>query len=155
MILIGGGVLLGCAAQYKSQKAPEFTVVDLQGKKLALADYKGNVVLLEFWATWCGPCLISMPEVEKIEAEYRGKKFKVLSLSLDTNAEDVLGFLSRHPLPYRVALATDEIQYRYGVRGIPAFYIIDKNGFVTRYWGGYHPSLPTLWRKEISQLLGS
>ena len=97
--------------------------------------------------------VMSAPEVEKIAHEYKGKGVNVLRISLDDNVSTVRDFLSRHPVESRVAMTDGRVDGVYGVNGIPAFYIIDKKGFVRRSWGGYHPMMPQIWRKEIDQLL--
>ena len=136
------------------QAAPNFKLSDLDGKDFALQDYKGKVVLLDFWATWCPPCVMSSPEVEKLNKDYDGKDFAVLSLSLDQSEDPVRSFIKRRGLTNRVAMVKDSgVDTLYDVQGIPSFFLIDKQGRLARRWGGYSPRMPEVWRQEIDELL--
>ena len=153
----------GCGSQASSddgevtqraQKAPTFTLTDIKGKKFSLQDYRGKVVFLDFWATWCPPCVMSVPEVEKIVDEYKGKPFEAISISLDQDPDAVKSFVASHHMVNRIAIAGDnDVSEHYGVEGIPAFFLIDKKGNVVRSWGGYSRALPSEWRKELDRLL--
>ncbi len=148
------GLLVGCSAQSTSSKAPDFKLTDLSGKSFSLKDYKGKVVFIDFWATWCPPCVMSSPEVEKLGEDYQGKDFAIIRISLDDSEEPVREFLARHPDKVgRQAMTDHKVDSDYNVSGIPAFYIIDKEGNLGRSWGGYHPMMPQVWRKEIDTLL--
>jgi peroxiredoxin len=137
-------------------KAPNFELRDINGNRLALGDFKGKVVFLDFWATWCPPCILSLPEVEKLVDDYKSKQVEIISLSLDTNEEIVRKFMQAHKITSHVAVALDSgVEMRYNVNGIPAFFIIDKEGMVVDAWQGYHPSMPQSWRKELNRLLGA
>lgn len=152
MCLFVGGV--GCSEPYVPQQAPEFSVIDLNGKKLSLSDFKGKVVFLEFWATWCPPCVISMPAVEKLSQDYKGAAFIVVSLSVDVDEAMVKKFVVSRHISNRVAVVGESgIDMKYGVQGIPAFFIIDQKGRVTAAWQGYNSVMPKLWRKEIDRLI--
>ncbi|MCG3203724.1 MAG: Thiol-disulfide oxidoreductase ResA [Elusimicrobia bacterium] len=154
------GASFGCQTQadYTSRtvKAPDFQVSDLKGQKITLESLRGKVVFLDFWATWCGPCVISMPEVEKLGEEFRNQDVVILSVSVDANPNSVRRFLAERKVSNRVVMAGNSgIDEKYQVSGIPAFYIIDKKGHVTKAWQGYNPAMASLWRKEISRLLKS
>lgn len=157
ILAIAGILSVGCqsaATSYQKQKAPAFTLNDIAGEKFSLSDFKGKVVLIDFWATWCPPCVMSSPEVEKLSTDYKNQPVVVLSLSLDDNADSVRNFLKTHKISNRVAIAANtDIPEHYAVRGIPAFYLIDQNGFVVRAWEGFSPAMPSYWRKEIEILL--
>jgi thiol-disulfide isomerase/thioredoxin len=140
--------------QEKTIKAPTFTLTDLSGKLFSLAAQKGKVVFIDFWATWCPPCVMSIPEVEKMVEEYNGKNLVVISISLDTSAVPVKRFMQTHKMTNRVALAGDSgVDSVYGVQGIPAYVIVDQDGNVARGWEGYNPIMTQQWRKEINRLL--
>lgn len=153
MALLVAAILIGCASQSKNPPAPDFTLTDLQGRKFSLKDFRGKVVFLDFWATWCPPCVVSVPEVESLSTDYKGKKVEVISISMDDSAEAVRYFMQTHPISSRLALSNREIEFAYRIRGIPAFYIIDQEGLLVKAWGGYHPSLRKIWRAEIDKLL--
>lgn len=134
--------------------APTFTLKTLSGEEFSLTKKRGKVVFLEFWATWCPPCAIASPEVDKVAHEYRGKDVTFLSVSLDDSEAPVRAFMAAKKLSNPVALAGDSgVDLKYQVRGIPAFFLIDKNGFVVEGWEGYNPAMIADWRKEIDRLL--
>lgn len=137
------------------KSAPGFSLLDTQGKTVALADFKGKVVFIDFWATWCPPCRISMPEVEKLYADYQGKAVQVLGLNLDENGDNARRFVERKKTPYPVLLAGDsDISSAYGVGGIPHFVLIDKEGRLVNMWSGFAPGMGEEWRAAINTLLG-
>ena len=134
--------------------APTFTLKTLSGEEFSLAKHRGKVIFLEFWATWCPPCVIASPEVDKVAQSYKGKEVEFLSVSLDESDEPVREFMAAKKLSSRVALSADSgVEMKYQVRGIPAFFLIDKNGFVVEGWEGYNPAMIPMWRKEIDRLL--
>ena len=150
--------MLGCQSfadgPAKAIKAPDFTLTDLQGGRVTLKELKGKVVFLDFWATWCPPCVASSPEVERLHRDYKEKKVVVLSINLDSEDKPVKRFLSTHRITSRVFMAgATGIDTKYQVDGIPSFYIIDQDGFITRAWAGFGSTMSAQWRKEIDRLL--
>lgn len=118
-------------------KAPEFTRNDLAGKPLNLADYRGKVVLLNFWATWCAPCLEEIPIFVGWQRQYGPAGLQILGVSMDDDATPVNRFLKKTPLDYPVMLGDTALAKLYGgVLGLPLTYLIDANGtIVSRYLG--------------------
>ncbi len=116
----------------KSVPAPNFTLPGLDGHKVSLADYKGKVVLLNIWATWCAPCVAEMPSMEKLYQELKDEGFELLAVSVDeTGTEAVAPFMKKHKLGFPVLLDTvGDIKSLYQVNGIPESFIIDKNGII-------------------------
>jgi peroxiredoxin len=112
--------------------APNFSLPDLEGKKVSLTDFKGKVVLLNIWATWCAPCVAEMPSMEKLYQELKGEDFLLLAISVDeSGAEAVKPFVEKHRLGFPVLLDTNgEIKNLYQATGIPESFIIDKNGII-------------------------
>jgi thiol-disulfide isomerase/thioredoxin len=150
-----GGTEVGTATN-STVAAPDFELTDIHGKKFALKDFRGKVVFLDFWATWCPPCIMSIPEVGKLHADYASKDVEVISISLDNDVSSVLNFVSKHHMSNRVAMALDSgIDTKYHINGIPAFFIINKQGKLANIWEGYNPQMTTLWRKQIDRLLGA
>jgi peroxiredoxin len=137
-----------------ANRAPGFSLLDTRGKTVALADFKGTVVFIDFWATWCPPCRISMPEVEKLHATYDGKPVQVLGLNLDEDADNVRRFVEKKKIAYPVLLAgQSDIGGAYGVSGIPHFVLIDQEGNLANVWSGYAPGMIGDWRSAIDTLL--
>jgi peroxiredoxin len=137
--VIALALLFGCTTKSEQPKAPaaDFTLQDINGEKVMLADYRGKVVLLEFWATWCPPCRASVPGIEKIHKAYKDKGLVVLAVSLDQGDwKSVKAFMKDYGITYTVLKGTDEVASRYHVRTIPRLLILDKEGkIVKRYLG--------------------
>jgi len=109
--------------------APDFTVIDLDGHKLTLSDFKGKVVLLNFWATWCAPCRSEIPHFVEMQNKYGPQGFQVIGISMDDDAKPVREFYQEYKLNYPVAVGDDKLAERYGgVLGLPINFIIDREG---------------------------
>jgi peroxiredoxin len=110
--------------------APEFTLRDANGTFVKLSDYRGKVVLLNFWATWCGPCALEIPWFIEFEQEYKARGFEVLGISMDDDGWDaVKPYVSEHKMNYRVLLGDDSVSQLYGgVDALPTTFIIDRDG---------------------------
>ncbi len=133
--------------------APNFTLQDLDGKKVSLRDLKGKVVLLEFWATWCAPCRVSIPAIEKIYTTYQGKGLAILGVSLDGGDWDsVKMFGKEFGMSYPILRGDEDVSQKYMVRTIPMFILIDRKGNIShRFLGaGNEDEI----EKEIKTLLG-
>jgi len=139
-------LLLGCvgcsdlpssvraASELKPEKerhvAPDFELKDGDGKLVHLSDYKGKVVVLDFWATWCGPCRIEIPWFTELERNHKDKGFEVLGVSMDDEGWDVVKpFLAETGVNYRVVMGNDATAQAYGgVDALPTTFLIDREG---------------------------
>jgi cytochrome c biogenesis protein CcmG, thiol:disulfide interchange protein DsbE len=132
--------------------APDFTRTDLDGKSLNLRKYRGKVVLLNFWATWCGPCLIEIPTFTAWQNTYRTAGLQVVGISMDDDAAPVKRMYQKDRLNYPVAMGDAELGELFGgVLGLPLTYLIDPDGrIVGRYQG--EPDLKRL-EARIKSLL--
>ena len=112
------------------RNAPDFTLKDADGKIVHLADYKGKVVLLDFWATWCPPCKVEIPWFMDIQRKNKDRGFEVLGVAMDDNGwEDVKPFLADMKVNYRVVVGDDETSKAYGgVEDLPTTFLIDRQG---------------------------
>ena len=110
--------------------APEFTLKDSDGRPVKLADYKGKVVLLNFWATWCGPCRIEIPWFVDFEKTHKDRGFAVLGVSMDEDGwEAVKPFMQEHKVNYRMVIGSDDMAQKYGgVDSLPTTFLIDREG---------------------------
>jgi cytochrome c-type biogenesis protein len=109
--------------------APDFTLTNINGSKLSLADYKGKVVLLDFWATWCGPCRVEIPWFVELQQKYRDQGFVVIGVATRDNAAAVEKFYQQFHLNYPVALGNDELSAQYGgLIGLPTSFVIGRDG---------------------------
>jgi len=117
------------------QVLPDFSAaVDLDGTPISLADYRGKVVLLDFWAVWCGPCLGEIPRIKAVYEKYHDKGFDVIGVSLDEDAAVLREFIKEKEIPWRQIFDGQKwaghLVQQYGVRGIPAPFLIDRGGKV-------------------------
>jgi cytochrome c biogenesis protein CcmG/thiol:disulfide interchange protein DsbE len=110
--------------------APDFTLEDLNGTKLSLSDFKGKVLFLNFWATWCPPCRAEIPDFIEVYNEYKKKGLEILGISVDQISPDqVSKFVERYKMNYPVAMATDELFRDYPPpQAIPTTLVIDRDG---------------------------
>jgi peroxiredoxin len=124
-------------AEQRSALAPDFSRPDLSGRTIRLSDYRGKVVLLNFWATWCAPCLAEVPRFSRWQSHYGGRGLQVLGVSMDDDARPAEAAYRRYRLAYPVAMGDATLGELYGgVLGLPLTYIIDPAGrIVARYQG--------------------
>ena len=116
----------------KGVSAPNFSLPDLNGKMISLSDFKGKVVLLNIWATWCLPCVEEMPSIEKLHQELKDEKFEILAVSIDeSGTEAVRPFMKNHKLSFPALTDTEgKTKTLYRITGVPESFIIDKDGII-------------------------
>jgi len=117
-------------AQGNRKPAPAFTLKDAEGKSVSLEDYKGKVVLLNFWATWCGPCKIEIPWFVAFEQKYKDKGFAVLGVAMDEEGFKVVKpYVDEQKINYRILGGNDAVGTLYGgVESLPTSFVIDREG---------------------------
>ncbi len=117
-------------AESERKVAPDFGLKDSNGKTVRLSDYRGKVVLLNFWATWCGPCKIEIPWFMEFEQKHKDQGFAVLGVAMDDDGWDVVKpYLERQRVNYRVLMGTPELADLYGgVESLPTTFLIDREG---------------------------
>jgi len=110
--------------------APEFALKDASGKLVHLSDFKGKVVLLDFWATWCSPCNIEIPWFMEFERKYKDRGFEVLGVSMDDDGwKAITPFVAEKKINYRVVLGDDKTGDLYGsIEALPTTFVIDREG---------------------------
>lgn len=133
--------------------APEFALKDADGRTAKLSDYKGKVVLLNFWATWCGPCKTEIPWFIDFEQQYKDQGFAVLGVSMDDDGWQVVKpYIDARKINYRVLLGDDAVSTLYGgVESLPTTFLIDRGGRVARVHIGLVPK--SEYENDIHQLL--
>jgi len=137
-------------------KAPLFTLKDTGGKTVKLSDFSDRVVVIDFWATWCGPCKESTVELEKLYRKYKDRGVVVLGISMDSGSDAVQkveGFAEKNNLTYLMLLADGKASGSYVVYNIPATYILDKNHVIVTIYKGYMPGLGDRMAEQIEKLL--
>ncbi len=111
--------------------APDFTLNDTQGKPVTLSDYKGKVVLLDFWATWCPGCQFEIPWYLEFEKKYKDKGLVVIGVAMDKEGLTVVQpYMQKMQMDYTVVMGNDDLLPQFGFKTLPATYLIDKNGNV-------------------------
>jgi peroxiredoxin len=122
-----------------SKKAPDFELPDYTGKKVRLADYKGKVIFVNFWATWCGPCKYEIPVFVDLQQKYGPQGLAFLGISVDDEAAALKPFVDQYKMnyPVLVGLGREEVQEAYGpMLGIPVTVVVGRDGnMCTRYFG--------------------
>ena len=149
---VAGAATPACMANAKPANF-DFTLKDLEGKDVSLASFKGKVVLLNFWATWCGPCKAEIPGFVELQDKYRDK-LTIIGYSVDDTAELAKKYAAQYKMNYPIVLGEgrEDVQDAYGpIWGIPASFIISKDGLVCRKHMGIAPK--AVFEKEIVALL--
>jgi thiol-disulfide isomerase/thioredoxin len=139
--------------QKESPDAPDFALKDLDGNTVKLSDYKGKVVIIDFWATWCGPCRRGIPEFIELQKEYGEDQLVILGVSVDQGDLSVVpAFAKNYGINYPVLYANEDIQRKYGpIRSIPTAFIVDTAGKVNDVTVGLRPK--TYFKEKINSLL--
>ena len=140
LILAAGFLLLGWTLWQHSAKphntglrpAPAFSLTDLSGRTVSLSDYRGKVVVLDFWATWCDPCKREIPHFIEMQDKYASQGLQVLGVSMDDDEPPVREFQQQFKMNYPVAMGSPKLADQYGgILGLPITFVIDRNGRIT------------------------
>ena len=131
----GGATVSG---ELRGQIAPDFTLQTLDGKNMKLSDFRGKAVLLNFWATWCGPCKIEMPWFVQLQQQYGPEGLQIVGVAMDdSSSEDIAKFVKEMGINYPILLGKESVGQSYGGVGVlPTTFFIDRDGkFVGREFG--------------------
>ena len=132
----------------------DFKIKDMHGADVRLTDYKGQVILLNYWATWCGPCKVEIPDLVALQAEYKDKGFVVLGVSQDDDPETLRAFAGSYKMNYPVLVGRDVpdlLDAQGPLWGLPTSYVIGRNGAVCKKHIG--PATKEEFEREIKALL--
>ena len=142
IIILAVVVVSACADNSrKTAGGPlDFTLPAVDGSMVRLSDYAGQVIIIDFWATWCAPCQEMVPVLSKLYKDYADKGLVILGVSLDQEGLEILGpFIHEYMVPYRVLVGDDKATRAFGgVTTIPTLFIIDKEGRLIKKMLGYH-----------------
>ena len=135
-------VLAGCKAPPEviavGKPTPAFELPNLTGKSVRLGDFKGKVVLLDFWATYCVPCRDAVPELRKLSDQYKAQGLEIIGISVDAYTETVPEIAKELGMNYTVLLdANQDVQAAYGLRSLPETFLLDRDGLLIEHWMGY------------------
>lgn len=137
-------LLAGCPGKPKPKTAakpgtPDFTLTALDGSSVTLSALKGKPVVIDFWATWCGPCRHAVPELVKLYREFNPKGVLFLGVALDDTPDSVARFQKDDSIPYPILLGTNDVAKAYQVAGIPMLVLLDKEGQIAYHEVGFEP----------------
>lgn len=155
-VLAGDGEaapITGTESPLVGQPAPDFKLADLSGDNFQLAEHRGEVIVLDFWATWCSPCLQTMPLVDEIVREFPDQKVRLLAVNMEEQPGEIKSTLERHKLNVPVILDIDGVAAaRYSVTSIPQTVVIDRDGNIARLFIGGGPKLAEPLRQALKEL---
>jgi peroxiredoxin len=137
-------------------KAPTFTLKDTGGTSVKLSDFSGKVVVIDFWATWCGPCKELTAELEQLYRKYGDRGVVILGISMDSGGgavQKVKDFAEKNNLTYSMLMDDGKVSGSYTVYNLPTTYILDRNHIIVKIYKGYATGLGDTMAGQIEQLL--
>jgi thiol-disulfide isomerase/thioredoxin len=147
------GLASGTESSLVGQPAFVFGLNLLDGRRFHLAEHKGRVVVLDFWATWCGPCMQTMPLVESVVREFADRGVELLAVDLEEQPQQIKATLERHKMNVPVALDHDgAVAAKYAVTAIPQTVVIDRDGKIARLFVGGGKKTADALRKALTEL---
>ena len=148
-------VFIGHAnAEQMKTPAPDFTLKSYSGKNLKLSEYRGQVVLMNFWASWCGPCRQEMPLLEKLHNKYKKLGFTVMGVNVEEDSSKAKGIVKKNKLTFPVLFDTqNKVSQLYQVSAMPSTVIIDRDGNMRYLHKGYKPGDEKAYKKWVKKLV--
>ncbi|MFZ6655081.1 TlpA family protein disulfide reductase [Undibacterium sp. TJN19] len=147
-----------CSSAYAletGKPAPEFSTPGSNGN-IQLSDYKGKIVYLDFWASWCGPCKQSFPWMNAMQSKYGPHGFQVVAVNLDTKAEDASQFLKTVPANFHIAYdAKGVLPRQYDIKGMPSSVLIDRDGKILLQHAGFNEASKAKIEQAIAASIGN
>ncbi len=138
--------------QAQPRPAPDFTLSQLSGPPLKLSDYRGKVVLLDFWATWCEPCRAEIPHFVDLQNKYGPQGLQIIGVSMDDSPDPVPSFYKQFKMNYPVVMGNAQTGEQYGgVLGLPIAFLIDRQGVIRKKHMGATEA--SVFEKEVTDLL--
>jgi thiol-disulfide isomerase/thioredoxin len=147
VIVIGAAFTAG-ALDRAPKQAPDFRLFSTRGKSVALSDYRGKIVVLDFWASWCGPCRSAIPALDRIQQDYKERGVTVLGVNSSDN-QNPAQTMQDLGATYTALVAGDEVARTYGVESLPTILVIDTEGQIVYREKGFTP----IMEKRLSEVL--
>jgi peroxiredoxin len=153
-LLLAAAVPAASAALSQSAAAPDFALRSLDGPNLRLKEQRGQVVMVNFWATWCGPCRIEMPHLARLYDKYRSSGFQLLGVNVDEDPRAAANLAQKLGLKFPILLDTEKgVSRLYDVSTMPSTVLIDRDGKVRHVHRGYRDGYEATYEKQIRDLL--
>ena len=162
VLLLGLCLFLGKRMEFGSQRsaskqhsvAPDLTLAQLDGAPLTLSSYRGKVVLLDFWATWCVPCRQEIPHFVELQERYRDRGLQIIGVSIDDSPDPVRTFAEQFHMNYPIVMGNAKIAEEYGgILGLPIAFLLGRDGRILKKHIG--ATAPEVFEKELAPLLAS
>jgi len=146
------GLLMSFSAT--AELAKDFSLSGVGDTTVSLEEYRGSIVYLDFWASWCAPCLQSFPWMDELLVKYEDQGFQIVAVNLDSSKEDAEEFLLDNPVDFLVAFDPEgDTPEAYGVIGMPTSYLIDRNGEIVKQHTGFNSSYKNELEQAVEKLL--
>ncbi len=153
-LLLAGALASAHATVQLSSSAPDFTLKSVAGPNLRLQEQRGQVVMINFWATWCGPCRLEMPHLNRIYDKYRSTGFVLLGVNIDDDPRAAADLAAKLGLRFPVLLDTDKKVSRvYDMSAMPATLLVDRDGRVRYIHRGYRDGVEKTYEEQVRSLL--
>jgi peroxiredoxin len=151
-VLLAGA--LSCVQAATPQPAPDFTLKSLGGENIKLSELRGQVVLINFWASWCGPCRQEMPLLDDLYQRYQKLGFTILGVNVEQDGAPAQALLKEHPVHFPVLFDPQSIVSKlYNLDAMPSTVLVDRNGNVRYLHLGYKPGYEQTYQQQASELL--
>lgn len=138
----------------KGALAPPLSVMTTSGQQVTLANYKGHVLIMDFFATWCSPCRTSIPHLVALNSRYNKQGLQILGMSLDEGGESIVKtFIAEKKINYPVAMANEDLFNEYGLRSLPTLFVINKKGVIVERYFGFNDEIEKSMEALIKKLL--
>lgn len=152
-----GNVILSptaVASDGELKSLPAIALKDLEGKQIAFDEFKDKVFVLDFWATWCGPCLAEVPFLNGLQARYGDRGLKVIGVTLTSGeAKEVKPFITRYKMKYTILMGEDEQTYALNIMGFPTTFLVTKDRKIYKKYIGAGPAKSRQLESDIEELL--
>lgn len=154
MLTLALVLMLPVQAEDVSGPAPDFTLTARDGQPVSLSDLKGQVVMINFWATWCGPCRQEMPLLEQLYTRYEGLGFTLLGVNVEEHSKDAEVFLKETPVTFPILFDPENgVSKLYDVSAMPSTVLVDRSGNVRFLHHGYQPGYENEYQNQIRTLV--